>query len=486
MFKSIFLKQLTTFGLIILLSFVLLISIITSIVNSYSLSQNSENVKWTAAAAKATIEEGIKINNSNSYSDFLLNKKENIEKMTSAFFLRNDKMKLFITDMEGNVVLEMKGGEEADDVKIIASPLPERVLEETFDDGEYYSVSDLYTALNTRHIVYGHPIVHGDGQIVGAVYAGMEYTSDNSLMSLMMETVITACLWIALAALIAAYFMSERIVSPLRNMATVSKKFAKGNFSERVAVVGRDEIADLSVAFNNMADSLEEMEEMRNSFIGNVSHDLRTPMTTILGFIEGINSGAIPEEKHSYYLNIIASEVKRLSRLVNELLDITKLESGKRKFVFENFDICEMARLILISFEQKIEDKKLEVEFECFDDNVDVYADKDAIHQALYNLCDNAIKFSREGGLFRISILRADHGKIKVSVYNEGEGIAKEDIPHVFDRFYKSDRSRGLDKTGSGLGLYIAKTVIEAQDEKISLNSTAGEYCEFVFTLTEK
>ena len=486
MFKSIFLKQLITFGLIILLSFVLLISIITSIVNSYSLSQNSESVKWTAAAAKATIEEGIKINNSGSYSDFLSSKKENIEKITSAFFLRNDKMKLFVTDMEGNVVLELDADGKNEDLPTVMSPLSAQILEETFDDGEYYSVSNLNESFNSRHIVYGHPIVYEDGQTVGAVYAGMEYTSDNSLMSLMMETVVTACLWIALAALIAAYFMSERIVSPLRNMATVSKKFAKGNFSERVTVVGRDEISDLSIAFNNMADSLQEMDNMRNSFIANVSHDLRTPMTTILGFIEGINSGAIPEEKHSYYLNIIASEVKRLSRLVNELLDITKLESGKRKFVFENFDICEMARLILISFEQKIESKRLEVEFECFDDNIDVYADKDAIHQVLYNLCDNAIKFSREGGLFRISILRGDHGKIKVSVYNEGEGIAKEDIPHVFDRFYKSDRSRGLDKTGSGLGLYIAKTVIEAQDENISVSSTAGEYCEFVFTLTEK
>ena len=486
MFKSIFLKQLTTFGLIILLSFVLLISIITSIVNSYSLSQNSESVKWTAAAAKATIEEVITINNSESYSDFLLNKEENIKKITSAFFLRNDKMKVFITDIEGNIVLEIQSSEEDGNSQSITSPLTEKILEATFDDGEYYSVSDLDRSLNTRYIVYGHPIVHENGQTVGAVYAGMEYTSDNFLMSLMMETVVTACLWIALAALIAAYFMSERIVSPLRNMAAVSKKFAKGNFSERVAVVGRDEIADLSVAFNNMADSLEEMENMRNSFIANVSHDLRTPMTTISGFIEGINSGAIPEEKRSYYLNIIASEVKRLSRLVNELLDITKLESGKRKFVFESFDICEKARLILISFEQKIEDKKLEVQFECFDDNVDVFADKDAVHQALYNLCDNAIKFSREGGLLRVSILRGDHGKIKVSVYNEGEGIAKEDIPYVFDRFYKSDRSRGLDKTGSGLGLYIAKTVLEAQDERITVNSVSGEYCEFVFTLTEK
>jgi signal transduction histidine kinase len=269
-------------------------------------------------------------------------------------------------------------------------------------------------------------------------------------------------------------------------MCNVSKKFAKGRFEERVAVTGHDEIAELSIAFNNMADSLEDIERTRNTFIANVSHDLRTPMTTILGFIEGINSGAIPEEKREYYLNIIASEVKRLSRLVNELLDISRLDSGTRKFSPTRFDICEMARLILISFEQKIDAAKLDVEFECDNDNMFVYADKDAIHQCLYNLCDNAIKFSREKGKLRISISRREHKKIFVSVYNEGMGIPEKDLPYVFERFYKIDKSRGVDKVGVGLGLYIAKTVLESQDEKIIVKSKEGENCEFIFTLTEK
>ncbi len=482
MFKSIFLKQLMTFGLIIMLSFVLLISIIISIVNGYSLSQNTEDVKWTATASKTTIEEWIEMDDGIAFSDFISEREENLEKLASAFFLSNDKMLLFITDTDGNIVFSInKGGEN-----LLNQAIPKEIIDDTFSRGEYYSVSNLSNSLMVKHIIYGFSIKNHSGEVLGAIYAGMESSADNALMSIMTKTVITSSLWIAIAALIAVYFMSERMVSPLRNMCLVSKKFAKGNFDERVAVTGRDEIAELSIAFNNMAESLEQLENVRNSFVANVSHDLRTPMTTILGFIEGINSGAIPKEQHAYYLNIISSEVKRLSRLVTELLDVSRLESGKRNFTFDKFDICEMARLILISFEQKIEDKKLNVEFECAKDNIMVYADKDAIHQVLYNLCDNAIKFSREKALFRVSILYGEHGKIKVSVYNEGDGISEEDLPYVFDRFYKSDRSRGLDKAGAGLGLYIAKTVVEAQDEKIAVKSRSGEYCEFIFTLTEK
>jgi len=213
-----------------------------------------------------------------------------------------------------------------------------------------------------------------------------------------------------------------------------------------------------------------------------VSHDLRTPMTTISGFIDGILDGAIPPEKHNYYLEVIASEVRRLSRLVNKLLDITKIQAGERKFNMAPFDICEQAREIIISSEQRLEDKKLDVQFNADRDNMYVNADRDAIHQILYNLCDNGIKFAREGGVYEISI-RESGNKVVVSVYNEGDGIPETDLPYVFDRFYKSDKSRGLDKTGVGLGLYIARTIIEAHKEKIWAESEYGKWCRFTFTL---
>jgi signal transduction histidine kinase len=205
-------------------------------------------------------------------------------------------------------------------------------------------------------------------------------------------------------------------------------------------------------------------------------------MTSISGFIDGILEGAIPPDKHPYYLGIIGQEIKRLSRLVSSLLDISRMESGNRKFEKTPFEICEMARIILLSFEAKIDAKRLNVEFDAPDDRLMVYSDKDAINQVLYNICDNAVKFSREGGKYRLSITE-EPTRIIIKVYNEGAGIAEEDLPHVFDRFYKSDKSRGLDKTGVGLGLYICKTIMDNLGESISVTSRQGEYCEFTISL---
>ena len=261
-------------------------------------------------------------------------------------------------------------------------------------------------------------------------------------------------------------------------------EFAAGNYDVRVPVRGKDEVAALAVAFNDMADSIARLELMRNTFVANVSHDLRTPMTTISGFIDNILSGAIPPERHKHYLELIRTEVGRLARLVASLLDISRIQAGDRKFEFAPFDICEMARRILFSFEGKINAKHLEVDFDCSADKIMALADHDAIYQILYNLCDNAVKFSREGGTLRIGILTEKEKSIRVSVYNEGEGIAADDIPFVFERFYKGDKSRGLDKSGVGLGLFISKTIMDAHHEKIWVKSEQGRYCEFSFTLT--
>ena len=206
-------------------------------------------------------------------------------------------------------------------------------------------------------------------------------------------------------------------------------------------------------------------------------------MTSISGFVDGILDGVIPPEKHEYYLRIVSTEVKRLSRLVASLLDLSRIQAGDRKFTMAPFDITEMCREILISFEQKINDKHLEVEFDCADSSLTVVADRDAIYQIAYNLCDNAVKFAAEGGVLRIAVKRLKNRKVLVSVYNDGQGIAPADIPYVFERFYKSDKSRGLNKNGAGLGLFISKTIIEAHGEEIWVESNYEKDCCFSFTL---
>ena len=341
----------------------------------------------------------------------------------------------------------------------------------------------MLTSLEEYRISACAQSITSNGVTVGYVISYLSLASEDALVAAARASMIQNALWIMLAAVVAIYFLTDRIIHPLKNMTNAAKSFARGDFSTRVTVYGNDEVSELAEAFNNMAESLDSFEKMRNSFLANVSHELRTPMTTIAGFIDGINSGAIPPEKHEYYLGVISNEVHRLSRLVTDLLDISRLESGERKFNFERFDIAEMARIILISFEKKIEEKNLDVIFEAEEDEIAVIADKDAIHQVLYNLCHNAIKFAKDGGKFAISITKDTNKKVRVSVYDEGMGISGEDLTLVFDRFYKTDKSRGLDKNGVGLGLYICKTIIDAHREQIHAESPNKNGAEFWFTL---
>jgi signal transduction histidine kinase len=431
------------------------------------------------------------ISGANTFDEYLGDSVYDIIPVLNAMSANMDNLVIFVADREGQIKLA-GGAPEA-----IYYAGDDRIL----DDGEeLYFSNDIVSKLRSsekisrndtldgffpeKHRVFIQPIVSGSGNMVASVMASTTSTDMDGLLKSTTQTIIMSTLWLMLATLIAVYFITERFVSPLRAMSRAAREFAAGRFDVRVPVSGNDEVAELALAFNNMANSLQHSDETRRLFLANVSHDLRTPMTTISGFIDSIIDGAIPQDKIPYYLEVIASEVRRLSRLVSSLLDITKIQAGERKFNKAPFDICEMAREIIISSEQRLSDKKLDVQFDADRDNMYVSADRDAIYQVLYNLCDNAIKFSDEGGKYIVGI-NENHGKIKVSVYNEGAGIALEDLPYVFDRFYKSDRSRGLDKTGVGLGLYISRTIIEAHNEKISVESEHGKWCKFTFTLAK-
>ena len=484
MFKSSFSKYLTTFVIIILSSFVILSGIITSMIRSFVNDDLEQKLELTGSIVSNMIEDE-NITSVEAYID-------EISMFVIPIVNFDTHFDVLITNTDGKIVLSTIRTDESD-FKIPMQNLKEglgKVNLDTFElhshgDGETHYVhrGTLSGLLEEQSLVYAMPIETG-GVSRGYVITVSSTVNEDNLVGLTRRAVINASVWVMLAAVIAAYFITERIVHPLRTMTGAAKKFAKGDFSVRVAVNGRDEVAELGSAFNNMAESLDNLEKMRNSFLANISHDLRTPMTTIAGFIDGINSGAIPPEKHEYYLGVISAEVHRLSRLVSQLLDVSRLESGERKFNFTDFDIAEMARIILISFERKIEDKRLDVEFEADSDEMCAHADKDAIYQVLYNLCHNAIKFSREGGKFRISLKGAESGKIKVSVFDEGQSLDDEDKKMVFERFYKTDKSRGLDKNGVGLGLYICKTIVDAHGETIGVESEEGS-CEFWFTVKE-
>ncbi len=468
--------------LIIVISFVALVGIITSTVNRYSASAKSEMVEGTARSVALYLEDRLTHTGLSDFSSYIILNEPDISAVMRVITANSNDITILVTDTAGNIIYYTDSAVSRVNTGV---SIPKTLMDELMTGVEISQLDYLEGVFDRRHMIYAVPVYNSNNYICGAVFVCSASVTLSDLLEAMIKTILVASLWIMIAALIAVYFVSEMVIGPLKNMSRAAKSFAAGRFDVRVPVKGSDEVAELAVAFNNMAESLANLENMRNTFMANVSHDLRTPMTTIAGFIDGILAGAIPPDKHEYYLGIIASEVRRLSRLVASLLDISRMQAGDRKFSMSRFDICEMARQILISFEQKIDAKHLEVEFECENEYMTVKADRDAIYQILYNICDNAVKFSREGGVLRITIMRYKEKKLLISVFNEGQGIPPEDVPFVFERFYKSDKSRGLDKTGIGLGLFIAKTIIQAHNQDIWVKSNYGKNCEFCFTLEE-
>ena len=484
MFKSVFAKYVTAFMVIITFGFALLLLIVTSIANNFA-EQNKQmafrNSAYVACRGlEAMMDENV---TPEAFSDWVKTEQESaIKRFFNSVAAQNSYVELEIADAKGNLLYKLD--REFDlFIYFSAGTLPTEVVDGAFAEGGYQSnVQSELSGRTCRSVA--QLLRNSKGEICGIFVYSVEDERRDSDMSDLSKTVISSALLVLLAAMIAAYFITERTITPLREMSIAARRFADGKFDSRVIVRGKDEVAELSEAFNQMADSLENLEKMRSSFIANVSHDLRTPMTTIAGFIDSIRDGVIPPEEHDHYLEVVSIEVQRLSRLVASLLDLSRIQAGDRKFTMKPFDICEMARLILISFEKQIDEKRLDVRFLCDEERMTVMADHDAIYQIFYNICHNAVKFSREGGVLRISITAGKDKKLRVAVYNDGEGIPYEDQPMVFERFYKSDKSRGLDKSGVGLGLFIAKTIIAAHGERIGVVSTPGEGCEFFFTLT--
>lgn len=480
--SSIFTRYMSAFLMIIFVSFTILTVIISSMTVQAASEQRKEDAQQNVALLKTYVDDMWE--NSfphSSFEQFIRKNNTEIMTMMSILSRRSDETSIFITTPDGRILLSTDGsylGKRISDGEVLS------VL--TSQNSTVYSqlYSDMGGLLPKKSGMYASVFNFGVSSYDGTLIVCYGDGRHDALSQSTIKTVILASLWVMIASFVAVYFISEKIVYPIRQMSVATKRFSAGEFDTKIPVEGPDEIAELATAFNSMADSLANLEYMRSSFLANVAHDLRTPMTSISGFIDGILSGAIPQEQQSYYLGVIGQEIRRLSRLVSNLLDISRMEAGNRKFEKTPFDICETARIILLTFEAKIDAKKLNVEFDAPEDRLYVYSDKDAVYQVLYNLCDNAVKFSRDGGLYRITIKEAGD-KVSVSVFDEGIGISKEDLPNVFDRFYKSDKSRGLDRTGVGLGLYIVKTIMDNLGEQITVDSVQGEYCNFTLTLTK-
>lgn len=382
---------------------------------------------------------------------------------------------IFFVNTKGKTLLCTEQG----DCPHMTYLIPDSVMNQVKAD-RFVELGNLGGVYQGQYYTVGIPVII-DGTYIGAVFASSSADSLAVFLTEMLKIFVVSACAVLLLSCIIIYFITRNMVKPLRVMANAAQNFGKGDFSQRVQVSQFDEMGQLAIAFNNMANSLSTLESMRRSFVANVSHELKTPMTTISGFIDGILDGTIPEEKRDHYLQIVSQEVKRLSRLVRSMLNIARIEAGEMKIVPTRFDLNETILNVLFTFEQRIEEKQLEVRG-LSTEKFYVEADPDLIHQVIYNLVENAVKFVNDGGYLEFTC-KDDGHKVFVGIKNSGQGISKEEIAHIFDRFYKSDKSRSLDKTGVGLGLYIVKSIINLHSGDIMVRSTEGEYAQFAFTL---
>lgn len=382
---------------------------------------------------------------------------------------------IFITDLEGNILLGNYANSKLTDPQTV----PKQTVAAAAQSG-YEGRGTFGGLYQSPSYIIGVPMYTSEDQCVGTVFAATSAASVNAFEGEALQMFLVA----AVAALAITFCVvgvfAFRLVKPLRQMSAAARSFGSGDFSVRVPVTSSDELGQLAVSFNNMANSLSNSEGTRRSFIANVSHELKTPMTTIAGFIDGILDGTIPKEQESKYLHIVSDEVKRLSRLVKSMLDLSRIDSGEMKLHPSRFDITHTVVTTLLTFEQKIDEKGIEIRGLEEAAPQEVWGDQDLLHQVVYNLIENAVKFTNEGGYIAVQVSDSID-RTTVVIENSGPGIAPEDLPMIFERFYKTDKSRSRDKNGMGLGLYLVRTILKFHGGDIAVSSAVGQFCRFEF-----
>ena len=369
------------------------------------------------------------------------------------------------------------------------SKVPESVVSQVLERGSYAGMTSLGGIFPERRYLASLPITVSLNNLSvtqGLVLVSADASSLAEMWSATATIFFFTAVVVLLIAFVASSLFSAHQARPLNEMAEAARKFGRGEFDVRVtSYEGRcDEISTLAEAFNTMANSLAKVESQRSEFIANVSHELKTPMTTISGFAEGILDGTIPPEREKESLQIVVSETRRLSRLVRRMLDLARLNALTENTVTaqEQFDLTEVVSQVIISLESKITGRNLDVDVQMPDEKLMVWGDPDSITQVCYNLLDNAAKFAAAGTAITVQITKKD-GKAYTTIRNLGSTIPKDALPLLFERFHKADYSRSMDREGVGLGLYIVKTILGNLKETITATSEDG-VTQFTFTLT--
>lgn len=382
---------------------------------------------------------------------------------------------IWIINPSGRLVLSTDSPVNVEDVVIIED------FDPTITAGSYYNVGTFFDSyeedmlnviapITSEYKVKGYVVIH-------ASMAGIERSS-NGLLNI---SYITLCI-LFLLSLIILIFFTEIVYIPLRKITYATEQYASGNMHYEFQVDSEDEIGYLAACLNYMASEIARSEDDQKKFVANVSHDFRSPLTSIRGYLEAMLDGTIPPELHEKYLQIVLNETERLTKLTNSLLTLNNLNTKGMLLDKTDFDINPVIRNTAASFEGTCRKKTIAIELVLTGDTMYVNADMGKIQQVLYNLLDNAIKFSHHDSVIRIETSEKKH-KLLISVKDSGIGIPKDDLKLIWERFYKSDASRGKDKKGTGLGLSIVKEIIASHGEHINVISTEGVGTEFIFSL---
>lgn len=385
--------------------------------------------------------------------------------------------RLFITNTSGTTIICT----EVYPCTHVYTNIQQHILDTAKSEGKHTEIGHMDGVYSSEFFTCGKPMYNENGECIGFVFVSKNTKAVYDLLSDLTWVFLLTLIFALVFTYIILYLLMDRLTRPIRTLTGAANKLADGDFSSRVTVVGQDELAQLGKTFNNMADSLESLEKMRSSFVANVSHELKTPMTSMSGFVDGILDGTIPPEKQHYYLEIVSSETKRLARLVKTLLYLSKIEAGEESANISDFNYADVVTDVVVSLEPRLSERKMEIEGLDWDKVINTRADRDMIYQVTYNLLENAIKYAPEGGTITF-LFETQGNKQRIAIRNPG-AISKKDCKHLFERFYKVDKSRGLDSKSTGLGLYLVYTLLKIHDQTVTVDSDNSTYVEFSFTL---
>ena len=463
---TIFKRLFLTYGITMIIGFGILAVLLMQLFNQYFIESKKQ----------VLIEQGQKISQEivkGLYTGQIDQQKltENLKTLDSLLNAR-----IWLVDATGYIV----GASGSREDHYLGQQIEETQLAQLYKGKNFFQIGNFGGKLKEQSLTAGYPIFVGlvfkGGLFIHAPLPEVQKTFRD-----IYAITVGAMLLSGLLAYIILYFQIRKISRPLAQISEAAKEIAGGEFQKRLSIQTGDEIEALGNSFNNMAESLERIEENRRNLVANISHDIRSPITSISGFVEGILDGTIPPDKQNLYLSKVLLESKRLGKITSNLLELSNMQQGQMKAQKQVFELNEAIRRSIISFEQQIVAKSLKIELHLFDEAIYVFSDSELLERILMNLMDNAVKFTPQNGHIRINTSDSA-GKILIEILNDGVNINKEELKKIWERFHKGDASRGEYRSGFGLGLAIVKEIIGLLDEKIWVES-GQDFVKVLFTL---